>query len=210
MQRQSREQSWYVKESDQQAEKFVDMLGSEMNVKAANIHFHAVWPNMPETEPCPSCQGRHPSLYERPAACQQARTQFRANPEPAGFHVFKDKFGNGEFSKWMTGIVSDPSTAVDPSTYDTVLNFVARHCVRVLYDETVKSFCILGNDQVKLVSRKEQPLTNPIIVYGLAGTGKTISIMARIQRISGQLNASQRALYLVGFSRAAATETHCF
>ena len=61
----------------------------------------------------------------------------------------------------MKGIISDPTTAVDPSTYDTVLDFVARHCIGVLYDETVKSFCILGDDQAKLVNRKEQPLTKP-------------------------------------------------
>ena len=96
----------------------------------------------------------------------------------------------------MRGIVSDPATAVDPPTYDTVLDFVARHCLGVLYDETVKSFCILGDDQAKLVHRKEQPLTEPTIVHGLAGTGKTISIMARIQGISGNLNAACRALYV--------------
>ena len=96
----------------------------------------------------------------------------------------------------MREIVSDPTSAVDPSTYDTVLDFVARHCVGVLYDETVKSFCILGDEQAKLVNRKEQPLTKPTIIYGLAGTGKTISIMARIQGISGNLNASCRALYV--------------
>ena len=175
---------------------FADMLGSELNVLTENIQFHAVWPNMPETEPCPSCPGRHPSLYERPEDCQQAGTQRRTNPEPAGFHLFKDTFENGEFSKWMKGIISDPAMAIDPSTYDTVLDFVARHCVGVLYDETVKSFCILGDEQAKLVNRKEQPLTKPTIVYGLAGTGKTISIMARIQHISGNLNASCKALYV--------------
>mgnify|MGYP003322239561 CR=1 FL=1 len=184
------------KKAISQLRTFEDMLARELNVLTDKLHIHAVWPNMPETEPCPSCPGSHPSLYERPAACQQAGTQRRANPEPPGFHVFKDRFENGEFSKWMKGIISDPTTAVDPSTYDSVLDFVARHCVGVLYDETVKSFCILGDDQAKLVNSKEQPLTKPTIVYGLGGTGKTISIMARIQRISGKLNASCRALYV--------------
>ena len=175
---------------------FEDVLTSELNVQTQNIHFHTVWPNMPKTEPCPSCHGCHPSLYERPAACQQAGTQRRSNPEPSGFHIFKDKFENGEFSKWMKEIVSDSAMVVDPSTYDTVLDFVARHCVGVLYDETVKSFCILGDEQAKLVNSKEQLLTKPTIVYGLGGTGKTISILARIQSISGKLNASCRALYV--------------
>ena len=96
----------------------------------------------------------------------------------------------------MKGIINDPATAVHPSAYDTVLDFVARHCVGVLYDETVKSFCILGNDQETLVGRSEMPLDKPTVVYGLAGTGKTITIMSRIERISGNLNASRRALYI--------------
>ena len=179
-----------------QLKTFKDMLASELNVQTKNIHFHAVWPNMPETEPCPSCQGCHPSLYERPAACQQAGTQRRANPEPVGFHVFKDKLEDGKFSKWMKGIINDPTTAVDLSTYDTVLDFVARHCIGVLYDEIMKSFCILGNDQENLVSRREMPLDKPTVVYGLAGTGKTISIMSRIERVSVNLNLSSRALYI--------------
>ena len=92
------------KKAISQLRTFEDMLRSELNVQTDNIHFHAVWPNMPETEPCHSCHGSHPSLYEQPAGCQQAGTQRRANPEPAGFHVFKDRFENGDFSKWMRGI----------------------------------------------------------------------------------------------------------
>ena len=96
----------------------------------------------------------------------------------------------------MKGFISDPAMAVDPSTFDPVLDFVARHCIGVLYDETLKSFCILGDEQSKLVKRKEQPLSKPTIIYGLAGTGKTISVMARIQLISGNLDASCKALYV--------------
>ena len=96
----------------------------------------------------------------------------------------------------MKGIINDPTTAVDPSTFNTALDFVARHCIGVLYDETVKSYCILGNDQAKLVRRGEQPLHEPTVVYGLAGTGKTISIMARMQYISGNLSETTKALYI--------------
>ena len=96
------------KKAISQLRTFEAMLASELNVQTDKLHFQAVWPNMSETEPCPSCNVRHPSLYERPAACQQAGTQRRANPEPAGFHVFKDKFEDGKFSKWMKGIALDP------------------------------------------------------------------------------------------------------
>ena len=40
----------------------------------------------------------------------------------------------------------------------------------------------LGEDAEKgLFDKEEQPLTEPTFIYGLAGTGKTITIMARIQ-----------------------------
>ena len=175
---------------------FIEMLGNELNVPTDNLQMHSVWPNMDPTEPCSTCQGTHPSLYEKPRACQQPGTQARANPEPSGFHIFKDKFVGNEFSKWIKGIVTDPSLAIDESVFESVMEFVARHCVGVLYDEIVKSFCILGDDQAKLVKRPEQPLSKPTIIYGLGGTGKTISIMARIQHISGNLGPSSRALFV--------------
>ena len=37
------------KKAISQLRTFEDMLGSELNVQTENIHFHAVWPNMPET-----------------------------------------------------------------------------------------------------------------------------------------------------------------
>lgn len=47
-----------------------------------------------------------------------------------------------------------------------------------------------------LVNKAEQPLTEPTIIYGHAGTGKTITILARIQGISGNLNPSCKAIYV--------------
>ena len=181
---------------------FTEMLRKELNVPTDNLQTHSVWPNMEPTEPCRSCQGRHPSLYEKPRACQQSGTQQRTNPEAPGFHVFKDKFDSNEFSDWIKSIVTDPSKAVDDDVYDSILQFVTRHCVGVLYDETVKSFCILGKDQAQLVKRTEQPLNNPTVIYGLGGTGKTISIMARIQHISSQLNSASRAIYFTSEDNA--------
>ena len=62
------------------------------------------------------------------------------------------------FSQWIEGIVNDPLQAVDKDVFDSVLGFVARHCVGVLHDQVVKSFCILGDDQVKLVKKSKLPL----------------------------------------------------
>ena len=179
-----------------QLRSFKDMLGYELKMPVEKIQMHAVWPNMPPTELCPYCKGLHPSLYERPIECQQPGAPRRNNPEEPGVHLFKDKFIGQAFSRWLLEVVCAPELAVDHAVYNEVLNFLVRSCVGVLYDELVKSCCILGEDQAKLVNRKEQPLAQPTVIYGLGGTGKTISILARIQRISGKLSPSCRALYL--------------
>ena len=190
-----------------QLKTFTEMLEREFHVPTDALNAHSVWPNMEPyvNEPCRSCPGRHLSLYEKPTDCQQAGTQPRANPEPPGFHVFKDMFGGNEFSNWIKSIVDDPSKAVDVSLYDNVLQFITRHCLGVLYDETVQRFCILGKDQDILVKSSEKLLNEPTVIYGLGGTGKTISIMARIQHISSHLSASSRAIYFTSEDNAIAT-----
>ena len=77
---------------------FIEMLRDELSIPTDQILRHAVWPNMDHVEPCLRCGGRHPSLYEKPKACQQPGTQARTDPEPQGFHVFKDKFLGDNFS----------------------------------------------------------------------------------------------------------------
>ena len=181
-----------------QLKTFATMLEKELAVQIDKVQLHAVWPNMEPMEECETCSFSHPSLYEKPEACRPPGAQKRENPERPGFHVFKDKFEKGNFSNWMRQLVSDPESAIEEEDFNKILEFVSTHCVGALYDETVKSFCVLGDDQVKLVKRKEQPLDEPTVVYGLAGTGKTVSIMARIQANSGNLNESSKAIY-VGF-----------
>ena len=175
---------------------FREMLSIEANVPPDKISVHAVWPNMDPTDPCARCGGEHDSLYEKPKACRQPGTQAKANPEPKGFHVFKDKFEGNGFSLWVMSKIIDASLALDEDIFNSVLDFVARHCVGVLHDQNLKNFCILGDEQAKLVKMPEQPLNEPTIIYGLAGTGKTISIMARIQHISKKLTSSSKALYI--------------
>ena len=82
----------------------------------------------------------------------------------------------------MEDIANCPLNAVNNIVFDNVLDFVARHCVGVLFDPVVKSFFILGNDQAELIKRPEQLLDQPTIIYGWGGTGKTTSVMVRMQQ----------------------------
>ena len=122
----------------------------------------------------------------------------------SNLHLFKDKFDGDEFSKWLHSIVENTSKAVDQHVFDSVLQFVTHQSVGVLYDETVKSFCILGKDQEMLVQMNERPLDQPTVIYGLAGTGKTISIMARIQQqhVLNKLTKYSKAIYLTSEENA--------
>ena len=96
------------KKAINQLKTFTEMLASELKIETEKLQVHAVWPFMNPTEPCESCiSGSHPSLYEKPEACQQPGTQKRTNPETQGFHIFNDKFHNDEFSNWIRSIVSE-------------------------------------------------------------------------------------------------------
>ena len=94
---------------------FTEMLRNELNVPTEQLQTHSVWPRMEPNDACEICRGTHLSLYEKPKACQQPGTQARINPEPQGFHIFKDKFLGDNFSQWIKSIVMKPSLAVSPS-----------------------------------------------------------------------------------------------
>ena len=184
------------KKANAQLKTFTEMLQDELSVQTDKLQTHAVWPRMDPTEQCSVCGKSHPSLYEKPKDCRQPGTQSRTNPDPLGLHLFKDKFDGDQFSKWVHGIVNDRFKAVEKEVFHSILQFITRHSVGVLYDETAKSFCILGKDQERLLSMSARPLDQPTVISGLAGTGKTIAIMARLQKISSQLSTTSKAIFL--------------
>ena len=59
-----------------------------------------------------------------------------------------------------------------------------------------------GKDQEMLVQMNERPLDQPTVIYGLAGTGKTIAIMARIQHVLSKLTETSKAIYLTSEENA--------
>ena len=108
---------------------FTQLISDELNVPTDNIQTHAIWPNMEPEEHCSiRCGAKHPSLYEKPKACQQPGTEKKPDPEPPGFHVFKDKFDGDQFSEWIRNIIVDTSKAVDESLYDKILLLVSQNC----------------------------------------------------------------------------------
>ena len=181
-----------------QMRNFEKLKQTELKVTTDKIQYHAFWPNMDPTDPCITCSGSHPTFEEKPPACRQPGAPPKTSPEPKGFHLFKDTFSGDEFSNWMLSIVSDPQLAVDFKTFDTVLDFAARHCIGVLFDENLGAMCVLGKRQDQLVFQPLQVLADPLVVLGLAGTGKTISVCARIQYLEalGQLGLTCRVLYI--------------
>ena len=114
-----------------QLKTFSEMLRDELNVPTDKLQHHVVWPRMDPLEQCKICKGSHPSLYEKPAACRQPGTQMRTQPEPPGFHLFKDNFDGDEFSKWIHSIVNDCSKAVEKDVFNCVLQFITRLSVGV-------------------------------------------------------------------------------
>ena len=97
------------KKAIQQLKHLKAILETELRITIENLQFHTMWPNMAPTESC-LCGVMHPTF-----------TKLRPNPEPAGFHIFKDSFLDNSFSDWFKTQVSDPSKGISKHTFESLL-----------------------------------------------------------------------------------------
>ena len=129
------------------------------------LQTHIMWPNLPPEEPCKCAQGNHPTF-----------TKLCPNSEASGFHLFSDTYEAGAFSTWVYNEISDPTKAMDKSTYEALLSHFLLLSVGTLHDKEMQSFCILGKDQAKLVGTKQHSLHKPLGVRGVAGNFSTSTL----------------------------------
>ena len=74
------------------------------------------------------------------------------NFEEPGWHLFKEKFGEenqSKFNKWLKHCLT-AEKAMDKSCWSKILRIHTQHACGALYNEISKRFLILGADQVAL------------------------------------------------------------
>ena len=188
------------KKAETQLRDMKSIIGRKLQVNTDQIHCHALWPNM-DTKykvACTKCGKHHVVFQDIPQACQDRHNQYPAYNEDKNFHLLKDKFQGDAFTSWLLQVISDPTKAVEQNTYDKVLSFFTLLSCGVLYDKLSEKFCVLGKDQKKLVDSALLPIDTLRGVMGLAGTGKTIAVCARVEqhKIKRRLGPQSKVAYI--------------
>jgi hypothetical protein len=168
-----------------QLEKLKSILSVKLGIALDEVNCHIMWPNMAPTE---SFKGAMIATF----------TKLRANPEPPGYHIFKDTFDGDKFSDWFKNQVSNSAIAISDVKYEALLAHFTVLSVGALHDREMGNFCVLAAPQAALVNTPLHSLRRPFGIKGLAGTGKTVSVCARIQRLdqTGCLTATAMAAFV--------------
>ena len=163
------------------------------------VQLHTVWPFLTRWEACMACKGKHQRFKEKPKECVQPGTQ-PAQYEPQGWHIFKEDTDPLSFEVLLRSLVQ-PMHEMTLDPWIKLLMLHTQLSCGSLYDEYEKEFYLLGQDQNSILRLPDHDLRQPIMVEGIAGTGKTLTIAAKIEALHQQrkLTTSSRAIY-VAFS----------
>ena len=166
---------------------------------ANKVQLHTVWPFLTRWETCMACKGKRQRFKEKPEKCSQPGTQ-PAQYEPQGWHIFKEDTDPSSFEVLLRSLVQ-PKHEMTLDPWIKLLMLHTQFSCGSLYDEYEKEFYLLGPDQNSILRLPDHDLRQPIMVEGIAGTGKTLTIAAKIEALfqQGKLTASSRAIY-VAFS----------
>jgi len=171
-----------------------------MNVDQLDkINLISVWPYLSSKEKCnnPQCElGVHNRFKDKPVECLLPGSSQAPQYDATIKHWFKDDID--ELETILRGIVLDPNHAMEKKAWLQIMKIHTTLACGALYDETNKTFFLLGPNQVHLIKSTEHDLLRPKLIMGTAGTGKTITIAAKIEQLykEGHISSNRRALFI--------------
>ena len=164
--------------------------------QAARVVLKTVWPNLTAKEPC-TCKEKFHQRFDgsKPQVCLKAGTSQAPKFEKPGWHVFKEDAENCED---VLRSMMKTENEIDPNVWKKILTLHTRLSCGVLFDEMSKKFFLLGPEQKDLRDSAEHLLSEPRLIEGRAGTGKSLTIAAKIEQLSlaGKISSKRKALYL--------------
>jgi len=164
------------------------------------ILLHSAWPRLSKEYQCSfeSCVSPHGTYQGVPETCPDFQKLQKPQYEPSGWHVFKEAFeSQKKFNKWLEHILV-AEKAIDQTTWTKILRIHTLHSRGVLYDEISKKFKILGKDQNNLLHLPKHKLSHPRFISGTAGTGKTLTVCAKIEELvnNNEVDEDNKVLYI--------------
>ena len=176
-----------------------EIFGHEHTIPSSVLELvtsYVAWPQLSGIESCDTCSEGHPRFQAKPQTCKQ-----RGNNNPAiqANHLFSEKLSNSDvFNAWFIKFLDCEDGGVSEKIWTNFLNIFLLLSVGCLYDELENTFILLNKKQYNLQLRPRQSMSRPLFIYGPAGSGKTLSVLAMMERLhkKGEISEKRQVLYV--------------
>jgi len=190
------------KKATNQLNKHVSMLNNlgMSKEETDKISLYTVWPNLSGKEPCKNSNcpegGWHPRFKPKEKVCWDPGMTDPPQFDPRVKHIFKEDLEVTNVKSLLQNMAEE--NEIEEETWLKMLMRETRHACGALYDEISERFYLLGPDQQDLRESAEHKIMEPRIIEGKAGTGKTLTIAAKIERLlkEGKITSSRKAVYI--------------
>ena len=110
-----------------------------------------------------------------------------------GCNLFNDTFTQG----WLEDIMTSTDKSLTESDWSFALNKFLVLSAGALYDEMDKTFVLLSKQQIKVFNFPIHSMGQPRVIYGPAGSGKTLLVIAKIIDLikDGEVGEGKKILY---------------
>ena len=161
-----------------------DILGHKHSIPSSvleQVDSYIAWPNLPGFESCDFFSEGHPRFQPKPQRPQSCKQRENIPPKPTT-HLFSEELANSDvFNSWILKFLDSDDSSMKEKSWTDFLNIFLLLSVGCLYDELEKTFILLNKQQFSLQHRPKQSMSRPLIIYGPAGSGKTLSVLAMIE-----------------------------
>ena len=161
------------------------------------VHSSVVWPNLERNFFCEACDtaNGHERFKLPPATCKA-----RGNSKEAtvGNDLFAEDLKADQLQGDLQSFTEDDSFDISQEEWVDLRNIFLLLSVGCLFDEMDKTFILLNKEQVDLISIPKHEMSRPKFIYGPAGSGKTLTTLAMIERLfkRGEIDENNQVLYL--------------
>ena len=161
------------------------------------VHSSVIWPNLERNFYCEACDtaNSHERFKLPPTTC---KNRGNSNEATVGNDLFADDLISDQFERDLQNFLEDDSFTITQEEWLDLRNIFLLLSVGCLFDEMDKTFILLNKEQVDLLSIPKHQMSRPKFVYGPAGAGKTLAVLAKMERLykRGEVDENNQVLYL--------------
>ena len=189
-----------------------DIIGYKHNISESaldKIRSCIFWPNLSSLEDgpdevCSHCPTPHERFKPKPKSCPSRRKNGEKDPI-IGDHVFEEDLL--AFNRWLLDFLDSEVNLMTEADWTDCLNIFLLLSVGCLFDEMDKSFILQSMTQHTLTMMPEHEMSTPRFIYGPAGSGKTLSVIAKIESLykTDKINNENKVLFV-----CKNRELHCY